>query len=138
MWHFLAFHYCVGHCIRVFGDRSIGGSLIGVMCAPLHVHVVLLCSAYRACSFSLRFKAPHPTPLFIIIFLCSLIIIYSFSFPLFFQFSVTGAGAGGGTGFFWWAGLVACLQVGRGLGCLGLGSVVPVPYVPGHPTSICD
>ena len=61
MWHFLAFHYCVGHCIRVFGDRSVGGSLIGVMHAPLHVPVVLLCSAYRACSCSLL-KAPHPHP----------------------------------------------------------------------------
>ena len=36
---------------------------------------------------------------------------------------------------------MAGLQVGRALGCsgcLGLGSAVPVPHVPGHPTSICD
>ena len=54
---------------------------------------------------------------------------------------MAGAGAGGRAGFFLWAGLVACLQVGRALecsGCLGLGSAVPVPYVPGHPASICD
>ena len=49
--------------------------------------------------------------------------------------------AGTGAGFFWRAGLVAGLQVGRALGCsgcLGLWSAVPVPHVPGHPTSICD
>ena len=48
---------------------------------------------------------------------------------------------GTGAGFFWWAGLVAGLQVGQALGCpgcLALGSAVPVPHVPGHPTSICD
>ena len=36
---------------------------------------------------------------------------------------------------------MAGLQVGRALGfsgCLGLGSGVPAPHVPGHPTSICD
>ena len=52
---------------------------------------------------------------------------------------MTGTGAGAGAGFVWQAGLMAGLQVGRALGCsgcLGLGSVVPVPHVPGHPTSI--
>ena len=36
---------------------------------------------------------------------------------------------------------MAGLQVGWALGCsgsLGLRSAVPVPYVPGHPASICD
>ena len=36
---------------------------------------------------------------------------------------------------------MAGLQVERALGCsgcLGLGSAVPVPHLPGHPTSICD
>jgi len=36
---------------------------------------------------------------------------------------------------------VARLQVGQALGgssYLGLRSAVPVPQVPGHPTSICD
>ena len=51
----------MGYRVRVFGDRRVGGSLIGAMCAPLHVLVVLLCSAYRACSCSLL-KAPHPHP----------------------------------------------------------------------------
>ena len=48
---------------------------------------------------------------------------------------------GAGVGFFWQAGLVAGLQVGwaRGCsGCLGLGSAVLVPHVPGHPPFICD
>jgi len=47
---------------------------------------------------------------------------------------------GAGAGFFWWAGLVAGLQVGWALGCsgFGLGSAVPVLHVCGHPTSICD
>ena len=52
---------------------------------------------------------------------------------------MAGAGAGAGAGFVWQAGLVAGLQVGWALGCsgcLGLGSAVPVPHVPGHPTSI--
>ena len=119
--------------------RSLGSSiLIGAMRALLHLLVILLCLAYRACSCSLLFKAPHPiTPIYYYIFYIVLIIIYSVSFPLFFQFSMMGAGAG----CFWWAGLVAGLQVGWALGysgCLGLGSAVPVPHVPGHPTSICD
>ena len=65
----------------------------------------------------------------------------SLRFPLFFQFSVMGVGAMAGAGFFGREGLVAGLQVGRALGCsgcLGLGSAVPVPHDPGHPTSICD
>lgn len=36
---------------------------------------------------------------------------------------------------------MAGLQVGRALGssgCLGMGSAVRVPHVPGHRTSICD
>ena len=55
---------------------------------------------------------------------------------LFFQFSVTGAGAG----FFWWARLIAGLQVQQALRCSGyLGWVSSSgPHVPGHPTSICD
>ena len=95
----MTLRYCVRHHFRAFGDHWVSGSLIGAMRAPLHMLVVLLCSAYRACSCSLLFKAPHPI---IIIFL---IIIYSVSFPLFFQFSVMGSGAG----FFWRAGLVAGL-----------------------------
>lgn len=62
-----------------------------------------------------------------------LFFIYSVGFSLFL--SVTGAGAGAG------AGLIVGLHVGRALGCsgcLGLGSAVPVPHVPGHPTSICE
>ena len=49
------------------------GSLIGAMRAPLHMLVVLLCSAYRACSCSLLFKASHPhPPLLLLYFLHSL------------------------------------------------------------------
>ena len=54
---------------------------------------------------------------------------------------MTGAEAGAGTGFFQRARLVAGLQVGWALGysgCMNLGSAVPVPHVPGHPTSICS
>ena len=54
---------------------------------------------------------------------------------------MTGTGVGAGSGFFWGTGLVAGLQVGWALGCsgcLGLGSAVPVPNVPRHPTSIWD
>ena len=46
--HFPALHYCVGHDCRAFGDHWISGSLKGAMHVPLHVPVVLLCSAYRA------------------------------------------------------------------------------------------
>ena len=107
--------------------RSLGGSLTGAICAPLHMLVVLLCSAYKACSGSFLFKAPHPIPfLYYYVLYIVLIIVYSLCFPLFFQYNVTGAGAGPGAGFLWQAGLVAGLQV------------VPVPHVPGHPTSICD
>ena len=54
---------------------------------------------------------------------------------------MTGAGAAAGAGFLWRAGFIVRLQVGRALGCsgcLGLGLAVPVPHVPGHPTSICE
>ena len=92
---------------------------------------------YRPCSCSLLFKAPHPHLLlcYYIILNIVLFFIYSVGFPLFFQLSITGAGAGAGTG------LIVGLHVGRALGCsgcLGLGSAVPVPHVPGHPTSICE
>ena len=56
---------------------------------------------------------------------------------------MTGAGGGGGGWgrVFLLAGFVVGLQVGGGvLGCsrcLGFGSAVPVPHVPGHLTSIC-
>ena len=46
-----------------------------------------------------------------------------------------------GAGFFWRAGLVAGLQVGRAVGCsgcLGLALAVPVLHVPRRPTSTCD
>ena len=97
----------------------------------------LLSLAYRACSCSVLFKAPHPHLLlcYYIILNIVLFFIYSVGFPLFFQLSVTGAGAGAGTG------LIVGLHVGRALGCsgcLGLGLAVPVPHVPGHPTSICE
>ena len=67
LWRFLALRYCVRHHFRAFGDHRVSGSLIGVMRAPLQVLVVLLYSAYRACSCSLLFKAPHPIPPFIFI-----------------------------------------------------------------------
>lgn len=64
----------------------------------------LLNLAYRVCSCSLLFKAPHPhLPLcYYIFFSLVLFIIYSVGFPLFFQFNATGAGvgAGAGAGFF--------------------------------------
>ena len=100
------------------------------MCAPLHMLVVLLCSAYRTCSCSLLFKAPHSIPPLLLLLFFYFSLIYSVSFPLFFQFIVTSARAGAGSGFFWWVGLVAGLQVGQALGCsgcLGLGSAVLVP-----------
>ena len=54
--------YCVKNHFRAFGNYWVSGSLIGATPALLHVLAVLLCSAYRACSCSLLFKAPHPDP----------------------------------------------------------------------------
>ena len=129
-------HYCVGHDSRAFGDHWVSGSLKGAIREPLHVLVVLLCSAYRVFTCSLLFQGSPPlSPPLYYIFYIVLFIIYPVGSPQFFQFSVTGVGAGAGTG------LVAGLQLGRALGCsgcLGLGSAVPGPHVPGHPTSICD
>ena len=100
LWHFLALHHCVRHHFRAFGRHWVSGGLKGAIRAPLHVLVVLLCSAYSACSCSSLFKASHPIPpLLLYFFKYSLIIIYSVSFPLFFQFSVMGAGAGLGQAF---------------------------------------
>ena len=98
----MGLRYGFRHHVRTFGDHSVSGSLIGAMRAPLHVLDVLLFSAYKACSCSLLFKAPHPfSPLYYyIFFLLSLIIIYSVSFPLFFQSSVICAGTRTGAGFF--------------------------------------
>ena len=96
-WHCI---YFVGLHFRSFGDHWVSSSLKGAMLAALHLLVVLLCSAYRACSWSWLFKAPHPYPPFIIIFfVIVLFIIYLEGFPL----SVTGAGTGAGAGFFWQA-----------------------------------
>ena len=50
-------------------------------------------------------------------------------------------GRGPGEGSFWQAGLLAGLRVGQALRCssyLGLGSAVPAPQIPGHPTAVCD
>ena len=49
------------------------------MRAPLHVLVVLLCSAYRACSCSFEGSSPH-SPLYYYIIYIVLITIYSVSF----------------------------------------------------------
>ena len=103
----------------LFGEHWVSCSLEGAMCAPLHVLVVLLISAYRVFSCSLPFLGSPPfPPLFLVLF-----IIHTIGSPLFFQFSVAGAGAG----FFWQAGLMHGLQVGV-LRCschLGLWSAVP-------------
>ena len=116
MWHFVALRYCVRHPFSAFGYQWVSGSLIGVMRAPLHMLVVLPCSTYRASSCSLLFKALHPIPPFIIIIIFFYFsLIYSVSFPFFFQFIVTSARAGAGSVFFWWAGLVAWLEVGQAL-----------------------
>ena len=137
--------YCVGHDSRAFGDHWVSGSLKEVMCAPLHVLVVILCSAYRAFSCSLLFsRLPTLISPFILYFLHSLIHYLATRFSTVLPVQCDRCWGGGGAWdrvFFWWAGLVAGLQVGRALrcsGCLGLGSVVPAPHVPGHPTSICD
>ena len=106
----------------LFGDHWVSGSLEVAMRMPLHMLVVLLCSAYRVFSCSLPFLSSPPFPPFFIV----LVIIYPVGSPLLLQFSVSGAGAG----FFWWAGLVDGLQVGQALRCssyLGLESAVPAP-----------
>ena len=46
LWRFPALRYCVGHNSWAFGDHWVSCSLKGAMRAPLHVLVVLLCSAY--------------------------------------------------------------------------------------------
>ena len=56
MWRFPALRYRVGRDLRTFGDHWVSISLKGVMRAPLYVHVVLLCSAYRAFSCGLLFQ----------------------------------------------------------------------------------
>ena len=56
-------HYCLGYDSRAFWPSWVSGSLKGVMPAPLHVLVALLCSAYMSScslhflSFSVRFIA---------------------------------------------------------------------------------
>ena len=139
LWCFRALRYCVGHDSRAFGNHCVSGSLKGLCMCHLHMPVVLLCSAYRAFSFSLLFQGSPPlSPPFILYFY----IVFYIGSQLFFQFSVIGCWDGGwGRVFFWQAGLVAGLQVGQALrcsGCLGLGSAVPAPHVPWHRTSICD
>ena len=67
-------HYCVGHDSRAFGDHWVSGSLKGAIREPLHVLVVLLCSAYRVFTCSLLFQGSPPlSPPFILYFLHSLI-----------------------------------------------------------------
>ena len=56
-------HYCLRYDSRAFWPSWVSGSLKGVMPVPLHVLVVLLCSAYMSScslhflSFSVRFIA---------------------------------------------------------------------------------
>ena len=54
---FMAWRYSIRNHFRAFGDDWASDRVIGAMRAPLHVLVVLFCSAYRACSCSLLFKA---------------------------------------------------------------------------------
>ena len=55
-WHVPVLHYCFGRSV----DHWFGGSLVGVMHAPLHVLVALLCSTYRtfhvACLFRVLWR----------------------------------------------------------------------------------
>ena len=61
-------------------------------------------------------RLPTPSPhLLLLLFFIYFSLIYSVSFPFFFQFIVTSARAGAGSVFFWWAGLVAWLEVGQAL-----------------------
>ena len=125
MWHFLALRYCVGDHFRAFGNYWA----IAHACS-------LLCSAYRVCSCSLLFKAPHPHPPL------SLYCLYSLIHYLLTRFSTFLPVQSAGAVFFWRAGLMAGLQVGWALGCSGcldLGSAVPVhqymsPYTTYLPT----
>ena len=84
LWHFLVLHYCVGHDSRAFGDHWVSGGLkLGAMRAPLHVLVVLLCSAYRAFSCSLLFQGfPPLSRPFILYFLYSLLYRFSTVLPV--------------------------------------------------------
>ena len=46
-----------------------------------------------------------------------------------------------GWGYVWWAGLVAGLRVGQAFGMFllpGFGVDSSSPWVPGHPTSMCE
>ena len=72
-WHCVTVRH---HC-RAFGDHWVSHDLVGAMHVPLHVLAVLLCSAYRACSCSLLFKALHPHPPIIIIYFFIVLIIHS-------------------------------------------------------------
>ena len=51
---------------------------------------------------------------------------------------MTGAGDGDCGRVLVVGGACGWVEVGPALGCLGLGSAVPVPHVPGHPTSTCN
>ena len=67
-------HYCVRYHFRAFGDHWVSSSLIGAMCTPLHVLVVLLCSGCRACSCSLLLKGSRAlSPPLLLYFLYKLI-----------------------------------------------------------------
>lgn len=64
LWCFLVLRYYVGHDSRAYG--KVRGSLRGAMCAPLHMVLVLLCSAYWGFSGGLHFsRLPTPIPPFL-------------------------------------------------------------------------
>ena len=80
-----------------FGDRWVSGSLEGVMRAPLHVLVVLLCSVYRVFSCNLHFLGSHPYPPFLYSLISYLLCRFSTVLPVWCD-GCWGGGGGGGQG----------------------------------------
>ena len=134
---------------RSGAELQVSGLFLQFMCAPLHVLVVLLCVVLGASlvfwSFLVFFFLPPSSPF---ISLCLLLCITMFFFLSFFFLIIIFstellALCHGvlGRGWVWRAGLVAGLQVGQAFGMFllpGFGVGSSSPWVPGHPTSMCD
>ena len=94
------------------GDHRVSGSLLQPMHTPLHMFIVLLCSAYGAFHVACFFVCPHPPPPFF----CS-ITHYLHSTCRFSTVLPVQCDGCQGLGFGGQSGLVAGLQ-GRLLGVL--------------------
>ena len=112
------------------------------MRAPLHVVVVLLCVVVGVSSVFGVFECFSPTLLTLYFITMFITITYIIVYYCYYFTELPALGDGClGWGWVWRVGLVVGLRVGQAFGKFllpGFGVGSSSPWVPGHPTSMCD